>query len=541
MAQQSWNRIVIRCPRPRVIFKAAIGLVAVAVLTVAAAPSATTGVNPKQIVGKLEHRGFLSKKFGTAWCINSDCDVFVTNYHVTAVVGSHAKINGVNVIESLSATSEHDQDAGEMRTVIGPLKLAYIRDIALVRTKEPLTRKGMRPVPLYLGELRPGQTVTAIGFPAGKLQAISGQFAEEGAEGMLRFDVAQEVAEGLSGGVVLDEAGRAVGLVSGSGLRRDMMYAVPIWALADFIRAAQPPLYAKLFSGREIYRGRSGEESAEIAEDVVDVFGLDLPSSDQKGFSPNPVLPRSYLLFDDAAAATRPIERYSLSDSVLALRRNAQVTSQQMKNFVAQQRLLTSNGRAWQHELQVIDGAQRFRPLDGSKDIFELPIKGGPVPGSEWADLLKVIGFNSSFAVQLEDEITIENQTMKVFRYKADREDHICELRVARPFRRVWKGSLPCSGVIWTDERFNILRVTQDMATPEETELAAFRIVILYGWWGQKLVPAEMYITQTTRGGKTLATRAKFDNYQLFTATTKIFFKEPPLPLRRLPTPRVRR
>jgi hypothetical protein len=52
-----------------------------------------------------------------------------------------------------------------------------------------------------------------------------------------------------------------------------------------------------------------------------------------------------------------------------------------------------------------------------------------------------------------------------------------------------------------------------------------FRTVILYGWWGLRLVPVAMYLRAKTTEGKTFVSRAKFDDYRVFAATTKIAFQ----------------
>jgi hypothetical protein len=90
----------------------------------------------------------------------------------------------------------------------------------------------------------------------------------------------------------------------------------------------------------------------------------------------------------------------------------------------------------------------------------------------------------------------------------------------------MWKGTVPCTGAIWTDEQFRILRITQDMTPPpDETGVVGFRTMILYGWWGQRLVPVAMYLRAKRTDGKTFVSHAKFDDYRVFTSTTKIAFQ----------------
>ena len=520
-----------------VVAQTTVCLFVIVVLTLPTPVSAESTPQADKLVIGLKHYGLhvgllrqsVSVEIVTAWCVNPDCDVVITNYHAKEIIGPHTKIKGVKVLEVTSATSEGDHDARVVPTAHGPMKFAPGRDISLLTMSEPLARKGMHAAPFYAGQLDPGQKITAMGFPGGKLRSIQGKFVQEYAEGLLGFEMAHEVAPGISGALVIDEKGRAVGLAIGFSSDHHLMYAVPVWSVADFIRKTKPQLYAKLFSG-EVYRGKvnirvNGERAqGEPEEPAFGVFAEDFPASLQEGFSPAAVLPETYLLLNDALPNT-PIERQNVSAAVLALRRSAQLMSLQMKNFVARQSLLLSNGETWQHELQLVDGRQRFRTIKGT-DLFELPIKGSLVPGAEWSELVKTIGFNPSLAVQFERDTTIENQALKVFHYQVRPEDQICQLRVARKFHGMWKGSVPCTGAIWTDEQFRILRITQDMTPPpDETGVVGFRIVILYGWWGQRLVPVAMYLRTKTTNGKTFVSRAKFDDYRVFTATTKIAFQ----------------
>lgn len=495
-------------------------------LTASIASYAAAAVQPQEVVVKVQAHGWRSRNYGTAWCLNAECDVLVTNHHVARIVGPHPMVSGVKVADTLSATGENDEGAQVLATVIGPLKLAWLRDIALMTTQEPLARKGIRAVPFYPGQLQPDQNVIAFGFPGGKLESVRGKFLEEQGGGLLLFEMERDTSHGFSGGLILDEQGRAVGLLFGSAEDRPrFVYAVPVWSLADFVKKARPQLHAKLFSG-ELYRPEAQDRGAEAA---VDVSTMEFPASPQDGYSPATALPESYLRPDEAPDSA-PIARNNASPAVLELRRSAQEMSLQMNNFIARQTLLLSHGHAWQHELQIIDGQQHFRPVNGGKDSLELPLhEVGPVPGDEWAELVRRIGFDSSLAIEFQRDTTVDNHAVKVFRYAARPEDEVCALRIARPFHKTWKGSLACSGLIWTDEQSRILRVTQNLTPPPDTGLAGHSIVVLYGWWDKRLVPAQMYLRSRTTDGKTFATRAKFDNYRVFAATTKITYRQQPV------------
>jgi hypothetical protein len=466
-------------------------------------------IEPAQLVSKVEGRQSLHKAIGTGWCLNRECDWVITNFHILKVMGGHASVNGVAVTQIALATSDHDKGAQPVATVFGTLQFTPVRDIALVKVREPLSRAGMHAVPFYTGNLRRGQAVTVVGYPGGKLAAISGKFVEECDEGELRFDLSQEVAPGISGGLVLDAQGRAIGLVYGmSPDSGKTIFAVPVWSVAEFLRVVSPVVYASVFGDAD---GTSDTGIAMLA-----------PGRGEQISNPALSEPRSN---EPTNTRVAPGEETPI---VKALRNSAQEASGQMDNFVARQTLHFSTGDAWQHELQLVNGAQQFRSLGNGKDIRDLPItRRGPVPGAEWSDLVTTIGFDDSVGVRFARDMTVEGKTVKVFQYEVSGGDEICQLRVSRPMRRQWKGSPPsCGGVIWTDENFRILRITKEMSLfPQEAGgVATFRIVVLYGAWGERLVPVEMHLQSTLRNGTIQESVAKFDDYREFQASSRITF-----------------
>ncbi len=396
------------------------------------------------------------------------------------------------------------------------MTLTGVPDIALLKLREPLSRMGMHAAPFYTGDLQPGQSVTVLGYPGGNLETISGKFVQEYDDGRLRFDLSQEVSPGISGGLVLDERGRAIGLVYEiCPESAKSVYAVPVWYVAEFLQGVSPEVYSSVFG------------DAHTSSDP-DFPTTESPTSTRGEGSPNSVLSESNLLRNDEPLNT-PVMPGDETPAVMALRNNARDASEQMDNFITRQTLHFSRGKPWQHDLQLVDGVQQFRSIGAGKDLHELPTTHrGPVPGSDWADLVTTFGFDASVAVQFQRDITVEGNKVKVFRYEVSEGDETCQLRIARPFRRQWKGSPHCSGVIWTDEQFRILRVTKDMSMiPPDTGLTKFRTVVLYGWWGERLVPAEMYLLETLTSGTRQASTAKFDNYREFAASSRIVFGQP--------------
>lgn len=109
------------------------------------------------------------------------------------------------------------------------------RDVALVRTEA-----GLEPLPLRVGDLAPGETVYALGSPLGEkfsgslTRGIVSAYRSRDGQRFIQSDVA--ILPGSSGGPLLDEAGRVVGLaqsVAAAGQGR-INFFIPV---ADALKA----------------------------------------------------------------------------------------------------------------------------------------------------------------------------------------------------------------------------------------------------------------------------------------------------------------
>ena len=115
-----------------VVAQATVCLFVIVVLTLPTPVSAESTPQADKLVIGLKHFGLhvgllrqsVSVEIVTAWCVNPDCDVVITNYHAKNVVGPHTRIKGVKVVEVASATSETDKDARVVPSALGPTKFA---------------------------------------------------------------------------------------------------------------------------------------------------------------------------------------------------------------------------------------------------------------------------------------------------------------------------------------------------------------------------------------------------------------------------------
>lgn len=119
---------------------------------------------------------------------------------------------------------------------------------------------------------------------------------------------------------------------------------------------------------------------------------------------------------------------------------------------------------------------------------------------------------------------------MRIFDYQASDEDAVCSIRVKGGFlRRIWKGPVMCRGEVWTDEEFNILRMTQELSVPQRAGIDRYQIVILNGWLERPplrklLVPVRMHLQVRTNAGLVFVASGSFSDYRVFAATSTIHY-----------------
>src|SRR5690242_8477276 len=91
-------------------------------------PGLPPGIEPGLQVGA---------ELGTAFCLDPECRLLGTNYHVAASARLR-KINGRKVIRQYLATGPQDHDATWNFVAGAPLAYAVSRDLAILELREPL-------------------------------------------------------------------------------------------------------------------------------------------------------------------------------------------------------------------------------------------------------------------------------------------------------------------------------------------------------------------------------------------------------------------
>ena len=217
---------------------------------------------PQQIVGKVHGHHFdvwqLRMGYGTGWCLDQRCTALLTAYHVARPIASHISFNDVKIQQVHFATGPNDDGARILPSRLSSafsFTLAWVRDLSLLSPETPPAH--MHGISLFPGQLQPNEKVHVYGYPGGHFSSVRGTFVREVEKGVLEFDLERPRSgsrlEGLSGGLVVNQFGQAVGLLFGDAISEQHSYAVPIWSIADFVRSVRPDLYPALFP-QEVYR-----------------------------------------------------------------------------------------------------------------------------------------------------------------------------------------------------------------------------------------------------------------------------------------------
>jgi hypothetical protein len=483
-------------------------------------------------ISKLQSYGpFQSLKFGTGFCIDPACRFIGTNYHVAKLMGKHFKVKGSPVVNRWLGTGPDDDEASKNR-LSGPLgrilpkeKYALIRDIAIVELRWPLSKKGYRSTPFYNDDLQYGQTAYIYAFPLNwnpkrHLEKFKAKFLgynvknsklpwEDLSDKPLVFDYDQEDGKlrgGASGGIVVDEQGRIIGILN--ALAADMDHtitAVPVHSFANFLSRVQPYLSTQLFPKSVVIPPASADSYPEWV----------------------PPPPSGHL-------EHRPVE----PPEVQALRAKATVLADTMRNFLATQSFEWGKGdrdstpqAITKLEVQVIHGYQRWRePPDGKKELdevpFPAPLNNAIATGGEWSEMPNLVGNNLKLRINHAPDITVNDETFQVFQWSGEVEDGICKLKSIMDLGLMSYSkihTLDCYGEVWTDKDLNIVRASENYKLIGRWK--KYRGVVTFGTAviGEQEFRIPLTIsTQAEYAGKLYWCQGIFSDYRRFGSTIKI-------------------
>jgi hypothetical protein len=450
--------------------------------------------------------------FGTGFCLDPKCRFIGTNYHV-AVMARLKRIKGQKVVHVYLASGPDDEGA-TMNDGISerPMKFTLSRDLAIFELHGPLTHH--HGIPFSLDDLQIGQEVDIYAYPKEsispfrRLRQFHGSFKGETTTGLLAFDYSlaadQGIRPGASGGLVVDsKTQQIVGILE--GIAKDgepLALAVPVPSLADFVTKVQPCLAQSIF-----------------------------PPA--RGISP--VSPDLYPKF---VPPTTGKLQYRLEEpaDVRMLRSKAQLLADSMRDFIAVQTFAWGSGNKEPvakaaYEVRVLDGQQKFREYpDGKKELQDAPFPNLPTAintGGEWSELPWMVGTELRLKIHQAADLIVNEQRVKVFQYQADPEDAVCRFKSILDFGFfAWNkiDTVGCYGEVWTDQDFNILRISENMELLGRWKNR--RAVVTYDWLRRpdevpRLIPLTI-AAQAEFNKKVYWCRGRFMNYQVFSSRVKM-------------------
>jgi len=450
--------------------------------------------------------------FGTGFCLDRECRFIGTAYHV-AVFVKPRKIKKQEVIQKQLATGPDDDGAAFVPvSSFDVMKYTASRDLAIFELRHPIPHH--HGIGFSLENLERGQEVDIYAYPGNavnpirKLQRFHGVFKGETQIGLFAFEYRLSadnmVRPGASGGIVVDSKSQLiVGILNEVAMDGELVaYAVPVQSLADFVRKAQPWLAQTIFPTKEAI--------SPVAQDFYPKF-VESPTGKLEH---------------------RPEE----PEEVKILRSRAQLLSDSMRNFIAVQTYEWGSGEkepaaVAAYEVRVIDGNQRFREYpDGKKEHQSVPfpaLNDVIVSGGEWSELPERVGKEFGLKIHQAADATVYDRRIKVFQYWAYPEDGVCKWKSVLDlgFLTVSKTvTVACYGEVWTDEGFNILRISEHDELPGKWK--DYRSAVNYGWLrrkGEPLRPIPVTISaQAEFKNNVYWCRGQFTDYRVFSSQVKI-------------------
>ncbi len=452
-------------------------------------------------------------KFGTGFCLDPECRFIGTNYHV-AMMGQPRKIKGQKVVQRFLATGPDDDGA----TVndgpsMSPRKYTLCRDLAIFELRHAVPH--YRGVGFSLDDLQVGQEVEIYAYPLEGINPIRsllqfhGTFKGQTTTGLLAFDyglfAGKAIRSGASGGIVVDgKSKKIVGILNEIERNgKTIALAVPVQSLVEFVSKVQPFLAHTLFP--------SIKGISPLSADLYPKFQPPSPTG---------------------VVEHRPIE----PAEVEVLRSKAQTLADSMRNFIAVQTFAWGSGdkapvAESAMEVRVLNGFQRFREYpDGKKELDEVPlprINTAMGTGGEWAELPQMVGTELQLKIQQAPDAVVNGRRIRVFQFRAEIEDGLCRFDTQRDFIFFTTSKISshsCYGEVWTDEDFNILRMSEHLEQAGEWE--KYQSVVTFGWLKladetRRLIPLTIY-AQAEHHKKIYWCRGQFRDYRVFSSSAKM-------------------
>jgi hypothetical protein len=500
--------------------------------------------------------GTLKIEAATTWCIDrGTCKYYLGSYHFESSMALRKpKINGQRIVRIYSPTTPEDPEAV---SIMGPFhrfqKINPGLDFVVYEVDQPRAREGMEGVDFYPYQLEPGEKATLYGYVGirGKLTRVSGEFTKEFANGLLEFHMHQPKGvnwPGVSGGLIVDEEDRAIGLVTEA--EGDNVQAVPIWAIADFIWHEQRDLYQKLFPHpNEIYQPpwipsfwATSIDEAEIQAGIgSQTSELRADDGSLGETAPRPFLPERYLRFHE------PIPPVVFARHALGNRReespDIRRAREQADSMFDRSRNLILGEDVWfggdggreveaRYEVRVVEGKQAIRLVqDGEHENLRVaysPTITGVAPGDAWLAMPGLIATKIHDLPMLAvGDISVGGVKLKVFRFAAKEEDSACVFYSKAVFEHAV--TLACEGEVWFTENFEMVRMEEQFTPPRGTGWEHWDVIVSYGQTpnpiissAEGMLPATIFVEGKLLNGRKYHCFARITNVSGFGVSSRI-------------------
>jgi Trypsin-like peptidase domain len=460
---------------------------------------------------------------GNGICVNTNCSIVATAYHVQRLVGrANLGVANGSTEKVLSLANESDTDKSDVS--VGKKTFSYNlgNDVSFIYTRKPVPHKSGIP---YSYTLHVGQKVNVAGYHNHELETREAHIIGVNVhlvigQAQLKEDLVLDISlsPGTSGSAVLDEQGNLLGMVILSGVlnvstgKLIVSIGLPVRTIAKALVKLDPALGDSIFTNIP-------EEGPEIGHAFEALYQeSDVPEDK------SPVIPR---------LSAAPGE---VANSIGRLHANSRAASARMVNFVTKQCLVQGTQKSLCHELSIIDGRQTFREMDKSGNLGKptafFPVqKYGVWTESDWTDTLGEIADNPwIFQGSVDGHY--------LFTFRSVPEDDRCyweeypkRTSLFGVGHQVWKGPVACFEQILTDKDFNVLSVFTELRPPDGCLTELVQVAIYYDWislGGLKspvLLPVVERITAKVLGQKDLWYASVFwTDYKEFRADHKVTY-----------------
>jgi Trypsin-like peptidase domain len=463
--------------------------------------------------------------YGSGICINRDCSIIATAYHVQLLAGRrHLQVAGGHTDKVLSLGRDGDTNTYPMPIAGSKTTVSYnvANDVSFVYTKKAIAHKtGVQ----YSYKYYVGQQVIIAGYCDNEFRRTNARIIGSNVSlvnGQARLNenliVDVKLDAGTSGSGVFDDNGNLLGMIVLTGALKfssgdlTASVALPVRTIAKALVKVDPAI------GSIIFNNIPEEEPKPTPQSYVLYQDSDLPEDT------SPVIPELAAISSEMPSAVGRLHTVS------------KAASTRMVNFISRQCMVQGTQEAMCYELSIENRRQRFRligrngKLGRSTKFFPVQAHGVWIQ-SDWADTLGDIATKPwVFRGLVVDHY--------LFTLESTAEDDHCyweEYSQGTPLfgggHPAWKGAVACDEQILTDKDFNVLFVFTELYPPDDClarlvqQAASYDWISLEGLKSPILLPVKERITAKVQGQKDLwYTNVSWTGYRKFRAEHKIKF-----------------